>query len=85
MRTKHGVVIDAYTRCDIPLVCEVNLILQVEGDVMCALTFDIISGIIRNFIFVPVDSACQCLIICCVGELVRNSCSFHIHCPQVIC
>lgn len=86
---EFGVPVHAYAGGYIPTVGQVDFVLQVEGQVMDFLSIGdgfirIAQGeimVLRNFILVPVHTACDRIHFILPGELVGNTTGLHAHAP----
>ena len=90
MTSKFGVVVKADPRSDIPFLCQINFILQIEsgfvdvnaiGDLFCRSIIERIVVVFCDFISIPIHAASDCLFLSRICQLIRNADRLHSHCP----
>lgn len=90
MTSKFGVVVKADPRSDIPFICQINFILQIEsgivdvntiGDLFCRSIIEWKIVILGDFVFILVKTAGDGLFVGGIGQLIGHADCFHAHGP----
>ena len=90
MTSKFGVVVKADPRSDIPFICQINFILQIESGIVdvntirnlfCRSIIERIIVVFCNFISIPIHAASDCLFLSRICQLIGNADRLHSHRP----